>query len=118
MVAKHNRWAFSHGRCGCDVCKADYATYKREKYWADGHTPRKGSGELKHGTMRGYNHYKCRCLECYNAMRRKNGRPELTKLPTKKVEVVVPVKEKPAPIRFPTPEERAARRVEWAGIAI
>ena len=119
-VKVHNRWLYKKG-CRCDVCRADAAAYERERYWADGHTPRKGSGELKHGTARGYRYHGCRCLACLNSVRIYKGLAPYKLDPRLPENKPVKVKiEKPMPIKitFPTPEERARRIVVWAGVTL
>ena len=118
---QHGRWMYNRGACECDICHDDYLAYKREAY----HNAKLKKEMTPHGTVRGYNHYGCRCLDCFNAYRKKNGNPAYDVDPRSKPKLKSKPKSrnkrirnaKPA-IKFPTLEERANRKIEWAGIAL
>jgi hypothetical protein len=145
-VKTHNRNGYKKG-CRCDVCKTDARIGFKEQYWKNPEKARKKSREtfyrsdrssrnrpsrqkvsaLVHGTLSGYKYHMCKCFACYNALRVWSGRCALpidTRLPENrppkrprkskaKVKKIVPIK-----VSFPSLEERTARKLEWAGIAI
>ena len=115
---QHGKWMYNCGVCECDICHDEYLAYKRELYRRamNGESTK---GELVHGTTRGYNYYGCRCSECLSAKRNTNLKsvqlkPKREPKPKKEPKIRIARRI----VTFPTPEERANRKIEWAGIAL
>ncbi len=58
----HGASAYGNGRCRCDVCRAAFASWFRQRRQYLRGQPLPSS--VAHGTGKAYQYYGCRCAQC------------------------------------------------------
>jgi hypothetical protein len=68
----HGYSAYGNGLCRCDVCRAAWTNYNRQRRQRLRSQPLPPS--IAHGTSNAYNNYQCRCDRCRSFKSQENAR--------------------------------------------